>query len=55
MHHDWVKTIKNCCAEYNKPFFFKQWSGVNKKKAGRLLDNQLWNGMPCHIQAPLPA
>jgi protein gp37 len=28
------------------PFFFKQWGGVNKKKAGRILDGREWNQMP---------
>jgi len=29
-----------------KPFFFKQWGGLNKKKAGRVLDGRTWDGMP---------
>jgi protein gp37 len=28
------------------PFFFKQWGGVNKKKAGRLLQGRTWSQMP---------
>jgi protein gp37 len=28
------------------PFFFKQWGGVNKKKAGRVLDGEIWDEMP---------
>jgi protein gp37 len=28
------------------PFFFKQWGGVNKKKAGRELDGEIWGEMP---------
>ncbi|MCJ7433342.1 MAG: phage Gp37/Gp68 family protein [Anaerolineales bacterium] len=31
------------------PFFFKQWGGVQKKKAGRLLDGKTWNQMPKNI------
>ena len=28
------------------PFFFKQWGGENKKRAGRLLDGRTWDEMP---------
>ncbi|MBK9090193.1 MAG: DUF5131 family protein [Holophagales bacterium] len=28
------------------PFFFKQWGGEQKKRAGRLLDGREWNEMP---------
>jgi hypothetical protein len=27
-------------------FFFKQWGGKNKKKAGRILDGRTWDEMP---------
>jgi protein gp37 len=29
-----------------KVFFFKQWGGKNKKKAGRELNGQIYNQMP---------
>jgi protein gp37 len=28
------------------PFFFKQWGGTNKKKAGRILQGRTWDEMP---------
>jgi protein gp37 len=28
------------------PFFFKQWGGTNKKKAGRLIDGKIISEMP---------
>jgi protein gp37 len=28
------------------PFFFKQWGGVNKKRAGRILEGRTWDEMP---------
>lgn len=43
---EWIINIKNQCAFYNVPFFFKQWGGFNKKKAGRLLDGEEWNEKP---------
>ena len=46
MQKEWVEIIKNSCIEQQVPFFFKQWGGVNKKKNGRLLNDQEWNGMP---------
>jgi hypothetical protein len=30
----------------DQKFFFKQWGGKNKKKAGRLLDGRTWDEMP---------
>jgi len=42
----WVRNIREQCLAQNVPFFFKQWGGVNKKKAGRLLDGQTWDQMP---------
>jgi protein gp37 len=33
------------------PFFFKQWGGTNKKKAGRLLDGRTWDELPVIAKA----
>ena len=46
MKIDWVRSIRDQCVEAGVPFFFKQWGGVNKKKAGRLLDGRNWNEYP---------
>jgi len=46
MNKEWVTQIRNRCLRFNVPFFFKQWGGVNKKTAGRLLDGREWNQMP---------
>jgi protein gp37 len=42
----WVINIKNQCVKNEVPFFFKQWGGTNKKKAGRLLRGKIWDQMP---------
>jgi len=42
----WVLAIKDQCAAAGVPFFFKQWGGFNRKKAGRLLDGRTWDAMP---------
>jgi len=46
---EWVIQIKEKCIEQNVPFFFKQWGGINKKKAGRLLEGRTWDEMPITI------
>jgi protein gp37 len=46
MSSSWVKDIRNQCVAANVPFFFKQWGGTNKKKAGRMLDGRTWDEMP---------
>ena len=43
---EWVRDIREQCETDNVPFFFKQWGGTNKKKAGRLLDGKTWSEMP---------
>ncbi len=42
----WVIDIRDQCVASGVPFFFKQWGGVNKKKAGRLLEQRTWDEMP---------
>ncbi len=46
MNEDWVVDIRDQCLAQGIPFFFKQWGGVNKKKAGRLLQGRIWGQMP---------
>jgi protein gp37 len=46
IQQEWVVEIKDQCVKANVPFFFKQWGGIQKKKAGRLLDGRTWDEMP---------
>ena len=46
MDEDWVKDIRDQCVRAGVPFFFKQWGGVNKKRAGRVLEGRTWDEMP---------
>jgi protein gp37 len=46
MERTWVESIRDQCAAANVPFFFKQWGGTQKKKAGRLLDGRTYDGRP---------
>ncbi len=42
----WVRQIRDRCLASGVPFFFKQWGGVQKKRAGSILDGRTWNEMP---------
>jgi len=42
----WVRSVRNQCVAAKVPFFFKQWGGVRKGTAGRLLDGRTWDEMP---------
>jgi protein gp37 len=46
MSTDWVRDIQRQAVGSGVPFFFKQWGGVNKKKAGRVLDGRTWDDVP---------
>ncbi|NVJ46754.1 MAG: phage Gp37/Gp68 family protein [Cytophagia bacterium] len=43
---DWVLDIQEQCQKSEVAFFFKQWGGKNKKKAGRILNGQTYDEMP---------
>jgi len=42
----WVRQIRDRCVARGVRFFFKQWGGIDKKKAGRVLDGRTWDEMP---------
>ncbi|HZY71283.1 MAG TPA: phage Gp37/Gp68 family protein [Thermoplasmata archaeon] len=42
----WVRRIRAQCRSARVPFFFKQWGGVQKHRAGRELDGRTWDGFP---------
>jgi len=46
MDAKWAIEIRDQCVKAEVPFFFKQWGGVNKKKAGRALEGRKWDEMP---------
>ena len=49
MSEQWVWDIKMQCQEQEVAFFFKQWGGINKKKAGRMLAGNTYDEMPVSI------
>lgn len=50
LEENWVLEIKEQCVAAAIPFFFKQWGGVNKKRAGRLLQGRTWDDLPEQVQ-----
>ena len=46
MDEAWVANLRDQCRSAKVPFFFKQWGGRNKKKAGRELEGRTWDEMP---------
>ena len=46
MLQEWATDLRDQCERASVPFFFKQWGGKNKKKAGRELEGRIWNEMP---------
>ena len=46
MEEDWVRQIRDKCVSSDVPFFFKQWGGVIKKRAGRELEGRTWDELP---------
>jgi len=55
MAQEWVIEIRDQCRNQKVPFFFKQWGGTNKKKAGRHLEGKLWDEMPASRRMERPA
>jgi protein gp37 len=54
MQEDWVISVRDQCHDYRVPFFFKQWGGVRKKKAGRLLDGRTYDEYPQRAVSAIP-
>lgn len=45
-HPEWVRDLRDKCADHNVPFFFKQWGGNTPKAGGHTLDRTT------HLQYP---
>jgi protein gp37 len=46
IEEEWVLDIQQQCTQAGAAFFFKQWGGTNKKKAGRELKGQTYSELP---------
>jgi protein gp37 len=51
MRREWVVSIRRQCRRGDVPFFFKQWGGVHKAQAGRVLDGRIYDEMPVSSEA----
>jgi protein gp37 len=49
MDEEWVLSVRDACRDAVVPFFFKQWGGVRKKKAGRMLEGRSWSELPAIV------
>jgi len=46
---DWVRDIRDICAQLGVAFFFKQVGGTTPKARGRELDGRTWDQMPATV------
>ena len=51
LQKEWVHHIREQCQATGVSFFFKQWGGVRKAEAGRLLDGRTYDEMPLRQSA----
>lgn len=54
MDPNWVRDIRDQCADQGVAFFFKQWGGIRPKSNGRLLGGREWNEFPEPLHAAAP-
>jgi protein gp37 len=46
IREEWALDVRDQCLAAGVPFFFKQWGGTRKKRAGRVLDGRTWDELP---------
>jgi protein gp37 len=54
MKKEWVISLRDQCKIAGVAFFFKQWGGVRKSAAGRVLKGKTYDEVPQRIQHPVP-
>jgi protein gp37 len=54
LQREWVVSIRQQCTNEDVPFFFKQWGGIHKKRAGRQLDGRTYDEFPERIYSISP-
>jgi protein gp37 len=50
---EWIENIRQRCEAAGVPFFFKQWGGVHKSKAGRELNGRTYDDRPTRTAGPI--
>jgi protein gp37 len=51
---EWVASLRDQCKRAGVPFFFKQWGGVRKNEAGRMLDGVTHDEVPAVVPREPP-
>jgi protein gp37 len=46
VHVEWIRELREACADAGVAFFFKQWGGRTSKAGGRELDGRTWDELP---------
>jgi protein gp37 len=46
MESAWAEALRDACQRQAVAFFFKQWGGARKKRAGRVLGERTWDDYP---------
>jgi protein gp37 len=54
MPKEWVISIRDQCTQAHVPFFFKQWGGIRKSKAGRELEGRTYDDVPPRVRFRVP-
>src|SRR5215471_382669 len=55
MLEEWVRNVYRQCRRRKVPFFFKQWGGIRKSKAGRSLNGRTYDEFPMTITSAVPS
>jgi protein gp37 len=53
MKKEWVLSLQKQCEKAGIAFFFKQWGGTRKGKAGREIDGKTYDGRPNRLSLPV--
>lgn len=51
---EWIVSLRDQCKAAGVPFFFKQWGGKQKKRAGRLLEGRTHDEFPAVVRTSVP-
>jgi protein gp37 len=49
---EWLRDLRDRCANTGTAFFFKQWGGRRPKTGGRILDGRTWDELPSGAVVP---
>jgi protein gp37 len=52
MQEAWIEQLHAACEQQEVVFFFKQWGGKRKKRAGRLFKQRTWDHYPVEALHP---